>query len=362
MAANGGPSSRFMLSPHSDTSRLNVITWSAETVASAQWIPLGCKVRATVTVKGRVLWQQRSKFHARCRPHKPTLPLSWHRTVQLPQSHPFPTCDEGSPHTKVVSTCLRRTYRPPRRPQFSSVKFAEAWLNVLADQLCKQSLQTQPHNEPHENHELLSWEQDGNSNCSTLVHGWPSSDEAPQHSSSSQQNSDNDDNVAAVVQHPDTLDVTLQHRVPVCLRVVVEWFKIPSLSLELTWSWRLMYLIARVQRLIKQTNWLSTLGGAHSQLGQHSKTHAFRAGTFALELFKLACVVGDAPTQVQCLLFFVSSLHQQGRTVDAQAAFRVAMIHYNALPQSSRSQKLRRLRDAMYSNIFDVSCGRITTQ
>jgi len=72
-------------------------------------------------------------------------------------------------------------------------------------------------------------------------------------------------------------------------------------------------------------NWLSTLGGAYSNLGEHSQDFAKRAGDNAMK--QMAIVVksqqGRTPSVVlRCWLFVAMSAMQQGRLKDARQIIR----------------------------------------
>jgi len=60
-------------------------------------------------------------------------------------------------------------------------------------------------------------------------------------------------------------------------------------------------------------HWLSTLGGAYSNLGDHSLTFAKRAGDNAFRQMKIALRSSDPYVLNKCWLFVAMSLMQQGQ-------------------------------------------------
>jgi len=78
-------------------------------------------------------------------------------------------------------------------------------------------------------------------------------------------------------------------------------------------SWRLYHpLIIEKLNLEYLMACLSTLGGAHSSLGEISKYHSLRAGEISMQQFKIALHVGDPVVIARCKIFMAHSLMQRG--------------------------------------------------
>ncbi|XP_057309962.1 uncharacterized protein F58A4.6-like [Hydractinia symbiolongicarpus] len=86
-----------------------------------------------------------------------------------------------------------------------------------------------------------------------------------------------------------------------------------SFSKEYLW-WRLLHplLVQKIQ-LEYMMACLSTLGGAHSSLGDVSKKHAERAGEISAQQYIVAIKLNDSVTKSRCKLFLAHSLMQRGR-------------------------------------------------
>jgi len=69
-------------------------------------------------------------------------------------------------------------------------------------------------------------------------------------------------------------------------------------------------------------HWLSTLGGAFSNLGEHDPQFAVKAGTNAMKQLLVAMRSGDKTVMVKCWLFMGQSLLQQGQFNEAAKILR----------------------------------------
>ena len=89
-------------------------------------------------------------------------------------------------------------------------------------------------------------------------------------------------------------------------------------------------------------NWLSTLGGAFSNLGEHNQQFAVRAGTNARKQLMVAMRCGDQSVVIKCWLFIGQSLLQQGQFSEASRVLRMVwrVCHRPPLALLSSSTKL----------------------
>eukprot|EP00092_Neocalanus_flemingeri_P045139 GFUD01050299.1.p1 GENE.GFUD01050299.1~~GFUD01050299.1.p1 ORF type:complete len:245 (-),score=79.11 GFUD01050299.1:90-824(-) len=69
-------------------------------------------------------------------------------------------------------------------------------------------------------------------------------------------------------------------------------------------------------------HWLSTLGGAFSNLGEHNPQFAVRAGTNAMKQLVVSLRCGDQTVVMKCWLFIGQSLTQQGQFCQAARVVR----------------------------------------
>ncbi|KJE95060.1 hypothetical protein CAOG_05556 [Capsaspora owczarzaki ATCC 30864] len=86
-----------------------------------------------------------------------------------------------------------------------------------------------------------------------------------------------------------------------------------QLQADFVWSAMVGALVARRAAALGVTAWLSTLGGAHSALGDHKHEHALEAGRLALQQLRVAIQLGDPGLVVRCRLFFAYCLIQLGQ-------------------------------------------------
>jgi len=70
-------------------------------------------------------------------------------------------------------------------------------------------------------------------------------------------------------------------------------------------------------------HWLSTLGGAFSNLGEHNPKFAMKAGTNAMKQLMVAIKCGDLTVIMKCWLFMGQSLLQQGQFSKASRVVRM---------------------------------------
>ena len=84
------------------------------------------------------------------------------------------------------------------------------------------------------------------------------------------------------------------------------------------------HLLCRAAEREDALHWLSTLGGAYSNLGEHSAEFAVKAGQNALKQLVVGQQCGDLVTVIKCHLFLSHSLAQQGRLRQAVRLARAA--------------------------------------
>ncbi|XP_076453052.1 uncharacterized protein F58A4.6-like isoform X2 [Babylonia areolata] len=91
------------------------------------------------------------------------------------------------------------------------------------------------------------------------------------------------------------------------------------------------HTLARRILLEEAMAWLSTLGGAHSSLGEYFHHHAERAGEISLKQLKIALQLGDPLTVARCHMFWAYSLMQRGHwrkcTVIVRRVYKLASTH-----------------------------------
>lgn len=117
----------------------------------------------------------------------------------------------------------------------------------------------------------------------------------------------------ALFEHLDLLAVRLM------IEVIVVW---PEQLLDYTWGWRLNNLLTKRMKLDEAMAWLSTLGGAHSSLGEYFQHHAEMAGQISVKQLRLALEMGDPFTVGRCHMFWAYSLIQRGHARKAKVIVR----------------------------------------
>ncbi|XP_062511101.1 uncharacterized protein LOC134186999 isoform X2 [Corticium candelabrum] len=85
---------------------------------------------------------------------------------------------------------------------------------------------------------------------------------------------------------------------------------------EMRWGNRIMALVVTRLQLETVFAWLSTLGGAHSSLGEKFVEHAHHAGVLSKKQLLLALRLGDPILSAQCKLYYAFSLMQKGNKLD----------------------------------------------
>ncbi|KAK2154475.1 hypothetical protein LSH36_268g02029 [Paralvinella palmiformis] len=99
--------------------------------------------------------------------------------------------------------------------------------------------------------------------------------------------------------------------VPSVLIIGLEW---PNQNiLDYKWNYRLCKLTIRALQLADGMNWLNTLGGGYSALGDYSRQHAKHAGQISCRQLCCAVEMGDPSTVIRCHLYYALSLMQTGR-------------------------------------------------
>eukprot|EP00117_Sycon_ciliatum_P023527 scpid55066/ scgid19980/ Uncharacterized protein F58A4.6 len=90
------------------------------------------------------------------------------------------------------------------------------------------------------------------------------------------------------------------------------------------WRWyrRLLLLVLRKAQVDSLLAWFSTLGGAHSALGDCLPEHAHHAESVSLTQLRLSLKIGDAGLISRCYLFLALSYLQQSRLRQAKLIIR----------------------------------------
>ncbi|XP_060074598.1 uncharacterized protein LOC132554310 [Ylistrum balloti] len=97
--------------------------------------------------------------------------------------------------------------------------------------------------------------------------------------------------------------------VPYVVKLVLLY---PKQKIDYAWNYRIGSQITRRLMLDDAMNWLSTLGGGYSSLGDYFQHHAEEAGRISVQQLKLAEQMGDPIMSARCRLFYAQSLMQRG--------------------------------------------------
>lgn len=97
--------------------------------------------------------------------------------------------------------------------------------------------------------------------------------------------------------------------VPYLIDVVVVW---PKQKIDYAWSSHILGDLSKHIALEEGFAWLSTLGGAHSSLGETFQHHAKRAGEISGHQLRLAIQLGNESLIARCYVFWSWSLMQRG--------------------------------------------------
>eukprot|EP01135_Chromosphaera_perkinsii_P000553 Nk52_evm15s123 gene=Nk52_evmTU15s123 len=106
--------------------------------------------------------------------------------------------------------------------------------------------------------------------------------------------------------------------IDVCVDRIKWEFHLRNMKGILLWGWKILGILVKKMKLTGNSLWLSTLGGAHSALGEYHGKHATKAGQLALKQWRLAQELGDDLLGCKCILFLGYSLMQQDRLEHAQ--------------------------------------------
>jgi len=98
----------------------------------------------------------------------------------------------------------------------------------------------------------------------------------------------------------------------------------PTMHLDYAGAGMAQAVILEMIEMEDALHWLSTLGGAFSNLGEHSPQFALRAGDNAMKQLLVAMRSGDKTVVVKCWLFLGQSLLQQGQFRDSATILRRA--------------------------------------
>ncbi|XP_005102475.1 uncharacterized protein LOC101850969 [Aplysia californica] len=97
--------------------------------------------------------------------------------------------------------------------------------------------------------------------------------------------------------------------VPYMIDVVAVW---PQQKIDFPWCDRILCLLNKHITLEEGFAWLSTLGGAHSALGEVFSQHAEQAGKISKKQLKVAMLLGNEQMIARCFVFWSWSLMQRG--------------------------------------------------
>ncbi|RUS86349.1 hypothetical protein EGW08_005867 [Elysia chlorotica] len=97
--------------------------------------------------------------------------------------------------------------------------------------------------------------------------------------------------------------------VPYLIDVVAVW---PKQKIDYAWCSHILGTLSKHVVLEEGFAWLSTLGGAHSSLGETFQHHAKRAGEISSHQLRLALQLGNESLIARCYVFWSWSLMQRG--------------------------------------------------
>ncbi|XP_021345245.1 uncharacterized protein LOC110445142 [Mizuhopecten yessoensis] len=97
--------------------------------------------------------------------------------------------------------------------------------------------------------------------------------------------------------------------VPYVVKLVLLY---PRQKIDYAWNYRMWSQMAKRVMFDDAMNWLSTLGGGYSSLGDYFQHHAEEAGRISLQQLKLSEEMGDPLNSARCKLFYAQSLMQRG--------------------------------------------------
>lgn len=104
------------------------------------------------------------------------------------------------------------------------------------------------------------------------------------------------------------IDVKLCRMLPTCIN---------SLTPEIKWSVLMLPLLFQKLNLEYLMAYLSTLGGAHSSLGENSKHHAKLAGKMSIKQLSIAARLNNPILASHCRIYHAHSLMQIGKYKNA---------------------------------------------
>lgn len=114
-----------------------------------------------------------------------------------------------------------------------------------------------------------------------------------------------------------------------------EYFQIDQKSCDLV-NRKLWESIEREDAL----HWLSTLGGAFSNLGEHNVEFAKRAGDNALRQMRIIVAIGDPSLLFHCWIFISMSLMQQKRLRESRKVLEWIYNSQKSLPADQADSKV----------------------
>jgi len=112
-------------------------------------------------------------------------------------------------------------------------------------------------------------------------------------------------------------------------------------------------LIIQFVEMDDALNWLSTLGGAYSNLGEHNQNFAKRAEINARRQLKVASKAGDLFSLTKCWLFIAMSQMQQGHLLQSRKILRIVYKFCGSkkIAIFSGSSKLRTMCRGIWSRL-----------
>jgi len=109
-------------------------------------------------------------------------------------------------------------------------------------------------------------------------------------------------------------------KVPYLIDIVTVW---PLQKIDYSWLYRIQSLLGKHVQLEEGFAWLSTLGGAHSALGEIFLKHAEKAGSISKQQLKLSILLGNTLMIARCYVFWAWSLMQRGDMASSKMCIRV---------------------------------------
>lgn len=107
--------------------------------------------------------------------------------------------------------------------------------------------------------------------------------------------------------------------VPFMIDIVAVW---PEQKIDFPWQYKILSILNMHISLEEGFAWLSTLGGAHSALGELFLEHAEKAGNISKQQLNVAKLLGNRPMMARCYIFWSWSLMQKWELRKAKKCIR----------------------------------------